>query len=90
MGQVIGNTISVNPNPVVDEVTISFEVKETTNANLSITDVVGRKLITIFDTQLPNGEYNYVENLGSLERGLYLVTLTMENGETKVSKIVKQ
>ena len=90
IGQVIGNTISVNPNPVVDEVTISFEVKETTNANLSITDVIGRKLITIFDTQLPNGQYNYVENLGSLERGLYLVTLTMENGETKVSKIVKQ
>jgi len=90
MGVMIGNTISVVPNPVVDEVTISFEVKETTNANLSISDVVGRKLITILDGQLPNGEYNYVENLGSLERGLYLVTLTMENGETKVSKIVKQ
>ena len=90
MGEVIGNTISVVPNPVVDEVTISFEVKETTNANLSISDVVGRKLITILDGQLPNGEYNYVENLGSLDRGLYLVTLTMENGETKVSKIVKQ
>ncbi len=27
MGKVIGNTISVVPNPVVDEVTISFEVK---------------------------------------------------------------
>jgi len=90
MGVVIGNTISVVPNPVVDEVTISFEVKETTKANLSITDVVGRKLITILDGQLPNGDYNYVENLGSLERGLYLVTLTMENGETKTSKIVKQ
>jgi hypothetical protein len=90
MGKVIGNTISVVPNPVVDEVTISFEVKETANANLSISDVVGRKLITILDGQLPNGDYNYVENLGSLERGLYLVTLTMENGETKVSKIVKQ
>jgi len=90
MGEVIGNTISVVPNPVIDEVTISFEVKETTNANLSISDVVGRKLITILDSQLPNGEYNYVENLGSLDRGLYLVTLTMENGETKVSKIVKQ
>jgi hypothetical protein len=90
MGEVFGNTISVVPNPVIDEVTISFEVKETTNANLSISDVVGRKLITILDGQLPNGEYSYVENLGSLDRGLYLVTLTMENGETKVSKIVKQ
>jgi len=90
MGEVVGNTISVVPNPVIDEVTISFEVKETTNANLSISDVVGRKLITILDGQLPNGEYSYVENLGSLDRGLYLVTLSMENGETKVSKIVKQ
>lgn len=90
IGTLVGNTISVVPNPVVDEVTISFEVKETTNANLSISDVVGRKLITILDGQLPNGEYNYVENLGSLDRGLYLVTLTMDNGETKVSKIVKQ
>ena len=90
IGTLVGNTISVVPNPVVDEVTVSFEVKETTNANLSISDVVGRKLITILDGQLPNGEYNYVENLGSLDRGLYLVTLTMDNGETKVSKIVKQ
>jgi hypothetical protein len=90
IGQVIGNTISVNPNPVQDEVTITFEVNETTQANLSITDIVGRKLITIIDGQLPNGTYTYVENLGSLERGLYLVTLTNENGETKVSKIVKQ
>lgn len=90
IGQIIGNTISVNPNPVIDEVSITFEVTETTIANLSITDVVGRKLITILDGQIPNGTYNYVENLGELERGLYLVTLTSENGETKVSKIIKQ
>ena len=90
IGQIIGNTISITPNPVVDEVTIAFEVNETTQANLSISDVVGRKLITIINGQLPNGTYTYVENLGSLERGLYLVTLTMDNGETKVSKIVKQ
>ena len=90
IGQIIGNTISITPNPVVDEITIAFEVNETTQANLSITDVVGRKVITILNGQLPNGTYTYVENLGSLERGLYLVTLTMENGETKVSKIVKQ
>ena len=90
IGQIIGNTISITPNPVVDEITIAFEVNETTQANLSITDVVGRKVITILNGQLPNGTYTYVENLGSLEKGLYFVTLTMDNGETKVSKIVKQ
>jgi hypothetical protein len=90
MGDVNGNTIQVNPNPVVDEVTITFKVEETTIANLSVYDVVGRKLITILDGQLPNGEYTYNESLGTLKPGLYVVTLTMENGGTKVSKIVKQ
>lgn len=90
MGEVLGNTIQVNPNPVVDEVTITFKVEETTNANLSVYDVVGRKLITIVEGQIPNGSYTYNENLGSLSPGLYMVTLTMENGGTKVSKVVKQ
>ena len=90
MGEVKGNTIQVNPNPVLDEVTITFKVEETTIANLSVYDVVGRKLITILDGQLPNGEYTYNESLGTLKPGLYMVTLTMENGGTKVSKIVKQ
>jgi hypothetical protein len=89
-GEINGNTIQVNPNPVVDEVTITFKVEETTIANLSVYDVVGRKLITILDGQLPNGEYTYNESLGTLKPGLYMVTLTMENGGTKVSKIVKQ
>ena len=90
MGEVNGNTIQVNPNPVTDEVTITFKVDETTIANLSVYDVVGRKLITILDGQLPNGEYTYSENLGTLKAGVYMVTLTMDNGGTKVSKIVKQ
>lgn len=90
MGEIKGNTIQVNPNPVVEEVTITFKVDETTYANLSVYDVVGRKIITILDGQLPDGQYSYNENLGQLEPGLYMVTLTMENGETKVSKIIKQ
>lgn len=90
MGEVNGNTIQVNPNPVTDEVTITFKVEETTNANLSVYDIVGRKLITIVEGQIPNGSYTYNENLGSLSPGLYMVTLTMDNGGTKVSKVVKQ
>ena len=90
MGNVNGNTIEVFPNPTTDEITVTFEVEETTNANLSIYDVVGRKVITILDGQLPNGKYTYNENLGQLERGLYMVTLNLENEGVKVSKVVKQ
>ena len=90
MGNVNGNTIEVFPNPTTDEITVTFEVEETTNANLSIYDVVGRKVITILDGQLPNGKYTYNENLGQLERGLYMVTLNLENDGVRVSKVVKQ
>ena len=90
MGNVNGNTIEVFPNPTTDEITVTFEVEETTNANLSIYDVVGRKVITILDGQLPNGKYAYNENLGQLEQGIYMVTLSLENEGVKVSKVVKQ
>ena len=90
IGNVNGNSIEVFPNPTTDEITVTFEVEETTNANLSIYDVVGRKVITILDGQLPNGKYTYNENLGQLERGLYMVTLNLENEGVKVSKVVKQ
>ncbi len=90
IGEVIGNTIKVSPNPFVDNVTITFEVKETTNANLSVYDVVGRKLVTIIDGQLPDGKYNYNQNLGQLDPGLYIVTLNTENETPKFEKIVKQ
>jgi len=90
MGNVNGNSIEVFPNPTTDEITVTFEVEETTNANLSVYDVVGRKVITILDGQLPNGKYTYNENLGQLEQGIYMVTLNLENEGVKVSKVVKQ
>ena len=77
----------------MDEVSITFEVKETTNANLSITDVVGRKLITILDGQIPNGTYNYVENLGQLESGFGLIVpigLKTEQSVQEVGRQIKQ
>jgi hypothetical protein len=90
MGDVNGNSIEVFPNPTTSDITVTFKVDETTNANLSIYDVVGRKVITILDNQLPNGQYTYNENLGQLEPGLYIVTLMLENDGVKVSKVVKQ
>ena len=90
MGDVNGNSIEVFPNPTTSDITVTFKVDETTNANLSIYDVVGRKVVTIIEGQLPDGTYNYNENLGQLEPGLYIITLNMDNEDPKFEKIVKQ
>jgi hypothetical protein len=85
-----GNNMEVYPNPYQDEVTITFKVEETTNATLSVYDLVGRKLVTILDTQIPNGVYNYTKDLGQLEPGVYIVKLSVENGTPSFERIVKQ
>jgi hypothetical protein len=84
------NNMEVYPNPYQDEVTITFKVEETTNATLSVYDVVGRKLVTILDTQIPNGVYNYTKDLGQLEPGVYIVKLSVENGTPSFERIIKQ
>ena len=85
-----GNNMEVYPNPYQDEVTITFKVEETTNATLSVYDIVGRKLITILDTQIPNGVYNYTKDLGQLAPGVYVVKLSVENGTPSFERIIKQ
>ena len=84
------NNMEVFPNPYQDEVTITFKVEETTNATLSVYDLVGRKLATILDTQIPNGIYNYTKDLGQLERGVYIVKLSVDNGTPSFERIIKQ
>jgi Tol biopolymer transport system component len=84
------NDMEVYPNPYQDEVTITFKVEETTNATLSVYDLVGRKLVTILDTQIPDGEYNYTKNLGELKPGIYIVKLSVENGTPSFERIIKQ
>ena len=90
MGDVNGNSIQVFPNPTTSNITVTFKVEETTHANLSVYDVVGRKVISILDGQLPDGQYSYNEDLGQLEAGLYMVTLMLDNDGVKVTKVVKQ
>ena len=90
-GQILGgNNMEVYPNPYQDEVTITFKVEETTNATLSVYDLVGRKLVTILDTQIPNGVYNYTKDLGELKPGIYIVKLSVENGTPSFERIIKQ
>jgi hypothetical protein len=85
-----GKSMMVSPNPFVDNVSITFEVTETTNATLTVYDLVGRSLITIVDGQIPNGKYTYQKDLGFLDSGVYIVKLSVENGTPSFERIIKQ
>jgi len=84
------NTIEVNPNPVLDDVAITFNVNIDTKAHLAIYDLQGRKIITILEGELPSGQFTYVKDLGKLAPGMYVVNLSLDNETTIYNKLIKQ
>lgn len=75
-------SLSVYPNPSENMVTISsaFKMK-----NLSVTDLKGRTLMT----QEVNANVSNL-SLASLDAGVYVVTIILENGKTRHQKIIKK
>jgi hypothetical protein len=92
VGSVIDiNSIEIVPNPVLDEVSITFSVSATSlNAQLAVYDLQGRKIITILDGQLPEGQYTYVKNLGNLAQGMYVLNLSLDSQKPINEKLIKQ
>jgi hypothetical protein len=91
VGDVIDlNTIELYPNPVSDEVAITFNVANgSLDATLAVYDLQGRKVVTILSGQVPAGQYTYVKNLGHLAPGMYVVNLSSDTNASIVEKLIK-
>ena len=92
VGDVIDlNTIELFPNPVSEEVAITFNVANASlDAQLAVYDLQGRKVVTILSGQLPAGQYTYVNNLGRLAPGMYVVSLSSDTNTPIVEKLIKE
>jgi len=79
----IGNNISIYPNPVADFLTVKTLLVE--NTTIDIVDVAG-KLIQSQSSISTNGEYRI--NMQNVSPGIYFVNVTSGNFNY-TSKIVK-
>lgn len=73
------------PNPAVDVVTISIEANG--SANVTVTDVTGKLALNEVVT-LTNGETEM--NISSLEAGVYIFNVELENGESSQFNVIKK
>ncbi len=90
-GVIDANTIEIYPNPVLDDVIITFNVENASaDAHLAVYDLQGRKVVTILSGQLPAGQYTYVKNLGRLASGMYVLNLSTETNAPIVEKLIKE
>ena len=76
---------SAFPNPAVDVVTVSVDAEGA--ATLTVTDIAGKTAMNQAVT-LVNGKANV--NVASLEAGVYVFNVTLENGQTSVFNVVKK
>ncbi len=72
------------PNPVTDVLNIAFDLKQSDDLQLFITDMMGRVITTKNLGNLSTGSHNYRIETASLTKGIYMVSL--QSGEGVISE----
>lgn len=84
-------SLSAWPNPTTEETTIEYELTETTDVVLTLTDVAGRIVQTLADrTQMRPGIYRENAVLHNLPPGTYVAELRTREGGRKTIRLFKQ
>ena len=81
-------SVTVYPNPARQVAYLSFEVKETSNVKVVLTDLSGRAIQNVFNGQKVNGTQNINIDLNNLSSGLYMVNIVTEQGQKSVKMSV--
>jgi len=80
------SVFNVYPNPATDLVSVSVELKETSNLLIDIVDITGKQVAIIFDEKQNSGTFTKQFNSSILPNGIYLVRLSV-NGKTATQKL---
>lgn len=79
------------PNPFIDRTTIPYSLDATQYIRMEIFDVLGRKVATLVDGQMPAGLHEAELDLSDYAGGIYFCRLTggVDAGETKAVQILQ-
>lgn len=81
------SNVKVYPNPVADNLNLSYFVNKDSNVTIKIMDVLGNEITTLLSQRLPAGEQiNSFSIAHSLNSGYYFIRLIVGN-ETIVKRI---
>lgn len=79
----------IYPNPVNENATITYSVASISDVKLDLYNVFGMKVMSLVNTELSPGDYQYNFNSKSarLKSGVYFISLTGD-GKTRTKRIV--
>ena len=83
------STLETYPNPFTTSTTIEYELKEISNIQFTIYNVIGEVVYMTEDRMMPQGKHSFTWTADRLPKGLYYAVLRSEEG-VSVIKIIKQ
>lgn len=79
---------TVAPNPSNTEANISLDMPVNENLKLTLCDIMGREVRTIFNENTHQGAQNFSVNTGDLTAGVYFVKATLGNTKVFTQKLM--
>ena len=74
------NSLAVYPNPVVDQLTVAFEMEKTSDIEISILNTLGQQVRSLGMNTYAAGEQVVAFDVNDLQSGIYLVSMKNETG----------
>lgn len=79
IGEHYFTNLSVFPNPFKKQTTFNIYLEEPNHVKLIVTDMVGKKVVFIYDESLCQGGHNIIWDAKGLQSGIYSYRLTAGN-----------
>ncbi len=86
----VDQSINLYPNPVTDDMTISFDLQSSSSLTIQVRDLTGRVIFTpVVDLQYGIGRQTENINIANLQSGTYIVLLSDRQGVIAKSTLIK-
>jgi len=81
---------SINPNPVNDEINISYKLEKAGKVSIDIVDLQGNVVLSIITNNMQViGEYSRSEDVSSLGSGVYFLRITNEDSSSQTKFVIE-
>jgi len=80
--------VAIYPNPANENTTIRINIERTASVTIEAIDFTGKRVQTILDRQLPEGQFLTSWNVTLLPAGIYYVRITVGGSNRMVKRVV--
>jgi hypothetical protein len=81
--------VAIYPNPATENANINFNIESASNVKIEAFSFTGKKVKTILNRQIAEGQFNTSWNMNQLPAGIYFVRITLGNSSVITKRIVK-